>query len=243
MEDKFNFNDDEDDVGGNEWLATYGDLVTLLLCFFVLLYSMSTIDVQKFKTLVDSMQRIGMVSEKGSIMPSTGDSIASMDAIIDKKQDETIYSQVKKVVEEKGLEKEVAVSNEKEGVLLRFNDETLFDSGKAVLKLTAKAMLSQIGQILGQHNAHVKVEGHTDNVPIKNSQFADNWELSVARAMSVLKFFTQEVPEDERLMPWNFEVSGYGEFHPVAPNNSPENRSKNRRIEILIKNDVNSIKK
>jgi chemotaxis protein MotB len=242
MDDKFNFNDDDDDSGGNEWLATYGDLVTLLLCFFVLLYSMSTIDVQKFKTLVHSMQKIGLVSEKGSIMPSTGDSIANMDSIIDKKQDESIYSQIEEVIKEKGLQKEVIVSNEKEGVLLRFNDEILFDSGKAVLKPTVKALMRQIGQILGQHNAHVKVEGHTDNVPIKNSKYADNWELSVARAMSVLKFFTQEVPVNEQLNPGNFEVSGYGEFHPVAPNNSLENKSKNRRIEILIKNDVSIIK-
>jgi chemotaxis protein MotB len=243
MEDKFNLNDDDDDAGGNEWLATYGDLVTLLLCFFVLLYSMSTIDIQKFKTLVDSMQNIGMVSEKGSIITSTGDSIANMDAIIDTKKENNIYSQIEKIVEEKGLKSEVFVSKDEEGVLLRFNDEILFDSGKAVLKPTAKAMLKQIGQILKQHSASVKVEGHTDNVPIKNGLYADNWELSVARAISVLKFYTHEVPENERLKAENFEVSGYGEFHPVAPNNSQENRRKNRRIEILIKGNTNSAKK
>jgi chemotaxis protein MotB len=238
MGDKFNFNDDEDDAGGNEWLATYGDLVTLLLCFFILLYSMSTIDAQKFKALANSMQQIGISSQGGSVITSAGDSILDMDGIRTTKEMGNIYVQIEKLIKEKELDKDISLSKNENGILLRFSDEILFDSGQADLKTNSKSTLGQIAQILKKHNKNIKVEGHTDNIPIETSKYANNWELSTARAISVVKFFTQELSEKERLDPKKFEVSGYGEYHPVAPNDSESNRRKNRRIEVLIENNI-----
>jgi len=80
----------------------------------------------------------------------------------------------------------------------------------------------------------IRIEGHTDNVPIKTSMFRSNWELSTARAISVVRYFTEELPADQHIEPRKFEVSGYGEYHPIAPNDTPQNKQKNRRIELTI---------
>lgn len=235
MKDNFNFNDDEDNGGGDEWLATYGDLVTLLLCFFVLLYSMSTVDAQKFKAAAESLSTIGIVDQKGSTVPGVGDSVSNTDASQSSKDMENIYNEVKQVVDEKGLSKEISIHKNKEGILLRFEDKILFDSAEAVLKDNSKSLLDKLAEILKKHNKEVKIEGHTDNVPIRNDEYKDNWELSAARAINVVKFFSQDLPSDKRISPEKFEASGYGEYHPISPNNSEENKHKNRRIEIFIK--------
>ncbi|MDW8801884.1 OmpA family protein [Clostridium sp. A1-XYC3] len=237
MDDKFKFNDDDDGGGGNEWLATYGDLVTLLLCFFILLYSMSSVDSHKFKAIKASLSDIGVAEQKESLNPSVGDSISKIDTAQATKDMNNIYKQVKKVVDEKGLKSQVTISNRDDGILLQFQDEFLFDIGKAVLKDNSRSLLRQIASILREYNKQVKIEGHTDNIPIKNSEYKSNWELSTARAISVVRLFTDELPEGERLDAKKFEVSGYGEHHPVALNDSEEGRHKNRRIEIFIKKD------
>lgn len=236
MADNFNF-DDEDEGGGSEWLATYGDLVTLLLCFFILLYSMSNVDSRKFKALKDSLNQIGIMDQSGRITPNVGDSIANMDALQATQEMGNIYLEVKKLIDEKGLDKQISIDNYKNGVLLRFDDELLFDSGQAVLRTNSKAFLSQMAQILKKYNKDIKIEGHTDNIPIKNNEYKSNWELSAQRAVNVVKLLTEELPKDERLDPKKFEVSGYGEHHPITSNESEKNRQKNRRIEIFIKKD------
>ncbi|MBM7870474.1 chemotaxis protein MotB [Clostridium pascui] len=236
MADNYNM-DDEDEGGGSEWLATYGDLVTLLLCFFVLLYSMSVIDSAKFKQAAESLNNIGIMLQTGSINPTIGDSIADLDVYSAKSAEDQmnhIYKEVKDIIDSGGLTKDVEVKKVDKGVLLRFKNEILFDIAQADLKQDAKNNLSRLGKVLRKHNKIIKVEGHTDNIPISNSEYRSNWELSTARAISVVRYFTEELPSDQRLNPKSFEVSGYGEYHPIAPNNTEENKQKNRRIEITI---------
>lgn len=236
-----NFNVDDDDDAGGEWLSTYGDLVTLLLCFFVLLYSMSTIDNQKFKKVIAAFNSMGILGQSGSINPesSSGDSMSNLDIYnaIDVQQQEemdNIYKKVKDLVDAKGLAEDVDVEKVDAGVLLRFKDEVLFDTGQAELKDNSKNTLQKLAEILRQHNKNIRIEGHTDNVPIRNSRFRSNWELSAARAISVVRFFTEELPEGQRFDSKIFEVAGYGEHRPIAPNDSEQNRQKNRRIEVTI---------
>lgn len=237
-----NFNvDDDDDAGGGEWLATYGDLVTLLLCFFVLLYSMSTIDNKKFKKAIAAFNSMGIVGQSGSINPdsSAGDSISDLDIYnaIDVQQQaemDNIYEKVKELVEDKGLTENVDVEKVDAGVLLRFKDKVLFDTGQADLKDESKNTLERLAEILRHYDKNIRIEGHTDNIPIKNSNFKSNWYLSAARAISVVRFFTEDLPEAERFDSKRFEVSGYGENRPIVPNNSDQNRQKNRRIEVTI---------
>lgn len=233
MADNYNM-DDDDDAGGSEWLATYGDLVTLLLCFFVLLYSMSVIDSAKFKQAAQSLNEMGIMFESGSLNPSVGDSIADLNVDSAEDQMNDIYKEVKDIIDSGGLTKDVEVKKVDKGVLLRFKNEILFDIAQSDLKPNAKDNLSRLGKVLRKHNKIIKVEGHTDNVPISNSEYRSNWELSTARAISVVRYFTEELPNDQRLNPKSFEVSGYGEYHPIAPNNTDGNKQKNRRIEITI---------
>jgi len=232
------FNIDDDDSNSGEWLNTYADLVTLLLCLFVLLYSMSIVDIAKFKKAAGSLNSIGSPSDTSGVDSSVGNSIAGLDvynAINVQQEMEGIYKEIKELVAEKGLSEDVQVEEISEGVLLRFKDEILFDSGEALLKDEAKNTLKKLADILRKHNKQILVEGHTDNVPIKNKKFKDNWELSAARAINVVRYFTEELPEGKRFDPKVFEVIGYGEYKPIAPNDTAENRQKNRRIEVTIR--------
>lgn len=232
-----NYNMDDDDVGGSEWLATYGDLVTLLLCFFILLYSMSIMDIAKFKKAAGSLNGMGITGQSGSMNSNVGDTISNLDILnaIDVQEEmDDIYSKIKAIVDSKGLSEDVQVEKVGPGVLLRFKDEILFDVGQADLKANAQSTLQRIGEILKAHDKNIRVEGHTDNVPINTSKFRSNWELSTSRAISVVKYFTEELTVEERIDPKKFEVSGYGEYHPIAANDSEQNKQKNRRIEITI---------
>lgn len=256
--DNYNFSGLNEDGGNpNEWLNTYADLVTLLLCLFVLLYSMSTIDNQKFKKAIAAFNSIGIVAHTGTVDPGIGDSISELEIYnaiqvdeilgeIDQHKSEEspeeraeeemkyIYEEVKKLVEEGGLSKDISLEKIDEGVVLRFKDEFLFTTGQADLKSNVKTILQHIGDILRRYDKKVKIEGHTDNVPINTSKFPSNWELSTARAISVIKYFTEELPYHKRLNPSRLEASGYGEYHPIMQNDSEINRQKNRRVEIII---------
>jgi chemotaxis protein MotB len=233
-----NYNIDEDEGGGSEWLATYGDLVTLLLCFFILLYSMSIMDLAKFQKAAGSLNSsLGAPAQTTGTDSTIGDSIANLNvynAIEVQQEMDDIYSKVKELVDSRDLSKDVQVEQVAAGVLLRFKDEILFDVAQADLKPNAKNTLQKLGEILRTYDKSIRIEGHTDNVPINTSRFRSNWELSTARAISVVRYFTEELPQDQRIIPTKFEVSGYGEYHPIANNDSEQNKQKNRRIEITI---------
>lgn len=234
MDEDFNV-DDDDDGGGGEWLATYGDLVTLLLCFFVLLFAMSTVDNIKFKALANSFNPF--MGTPPGISTNSGESIIDLnpnptdgaEELMDK-----LYNEVKELLNAEGLSGEIDLENLEKGVLLIFKDDMLFESGKANLRPEVKNILHQLGSILRKYDKLIRVEGHTDNIPISNSKFASNWELSTARAISVVRYFTEELPQGQKIIPSQFEVAGLSEFNPVAPNDTPANRQKNRRIEIIV---------
>ncbi|MBC2578865.1 OmpA family protein [Clostridium sp. DJ247] len=234
MSEGFN-TDDDDESGGNEWLATYGDLVTLLLCFFVLLFAMSNIDNIKFQTAISSFTGMSTLSTY------TGDSLVKLNpnsTIIQNKDREDeidkLYKEVRELLDSENLSKKTELKKDENGILLIFKDEMLFDKGKADLKSEVKNILSDFGKLLKKYDKKVRIEGHTDNVPIKNSEFSSNWELSTTRAINVVKYFTEEVPSNELIDPKKFEVAGLAEYDPVAPNDTDVNRQKNRRIEIII---------
>ncbi len=129
-------------------------------------------------------------------------------------------------------DKEVSIQMLERGLVITFVSEVLFDSGKAALKEDAKGKLNKIAGVLGTtvKDLRVGIEGHTDNVPIKHSGWKSNWELSSARAMSVLHYLI----DNEGLEPTRLSATGYGEFHPIASNETKEGRQKNRRVEIVI---------
>lgn len=232
--------------GSPAWMTTYGDLVTQLLAMFVMMFTFSTLDAQRYKTAIASFQgALGILPGAHSVVRGAGPGVgqettASMQIRPTPSRLGTIVGpdpqllQVKQQVEqalgEKGFLQDVELELGEDRLLLRFSDQVLFDSGKADLRPEALDRLDALATVLRELPNRVKVEGHTDTDPISTLQFPSNWELSTARAANVIRYWI----EWHGLDPRRFEASGMGEWHPVAPNDTPENKQKNRRVDVLI---------
>ncbi|MCT4606728.1 MAG: OmpA family protein [Marinisporobacter sp.] len=233
-------NQEEAKAGSPEWMTTFSDLMTLLLCFFVLLFSFSSIDAKKFTAVLQSFQGSLGVLEGGKTLES---SQYIEDALNDDrltKQIEEIedFKKLKEKLEEyldnNQMEEQILVDLEKRGLLLRFKDNVLFDAAQAELKPQVKNTLNFIADLLKQEefsSKYIRVEGHTDSDRlVKSKKFPTNWELSVTRASNVVRFLI----EGAGLEPTRLSASGYSKYHPVVPNSTIENKAKNRRVDIVI---------
>lgn len=246
--------------GSPAWMATFSDLMNLLLCFFVLLFAMSTVDAQKLQQVAASFNEdfsifeggataigdgilisngVSQLNELDQYINSTGKTAESEEDVdafeeFEKQQlaeSEQLAEQIQEAVDESQFANEIEIDFTSQYVSLNLNGALLFDSGSAELKEEAKPLLDKIGQLLGRYaQSTIEIEGHTDNVPIHNSRFADNNELSSFRALSVFNYFM----ETTFLDPANLKHSGRGEYVPVADNSTPEGRAQNRRVEIKI---------
>ncbi len=213
------------------WMITYGDMMTLLLVFFVFIVAYSTVEIEKFRAAIGSF--------RGALLPyapaPTGPafirrpvaSIAEMELF---EQAEEIEAMVR----EAGLGELIEVHQVKGGVRIVFSDPVLFDEGKDDLKRMAFSILGKVvGVAVTLEAGEVLIEGHTDDTPIHTERFPSNWELSAARALKVLKFFQTRGFPPERLV-----AVGYGEYRPRAelPRTAPrEEKGVNRRVEIFLK--------
>lgn len=222
------------------WLDTYADTITLLMTFFVLLYSMSSIDSSKIKQLSKEFNKVFSGETADSILEYNlyngdvplvgGESKDDIDSI-ENEGDRQTYAEVKAYIEEKGLTDSIKITtDENGGTILQLKDNILFDIGKADLKDDSIEILDKIAALLSTLPNNIIVEGHTDNVPIKTDKFDSNWELSTGRAGSVVRYFT----EKKGLAPGKFSAAGKADTKPVKPNTSDENRSENRRVNIVI---------
>lgn len=210
------------------WMTTYSDLVTLLLCFFVMLYAFSNLDVKKFQGIMAYFQ--------GSRGVLDGSNVIEMPDLRD--QEEIDLEELKNALEEyatsSNLEEEITVSIDERGLIIRFMDRVLFDPGKAELKPEAREILDTVAEILQRDefkDKAIKVEGHADTTPVSPKDgFPTNWELSTARATNVLRYLVEQKGiEGERI-----SASGYSYYRPIAPNDTKENKAKNRRVDIVI---------
>lgn len=227
-------------AGAPEWMLTYGDLVTLLMCFFVLLFAMSTVDAAKFESLLVSFQGSSGILPGGTSlsdgkMPFNGmpEQAVSKNNSPSSESTAQLKNEVEKKLEEQNLDKEVEVSVEARGLIIRFPDNILYDSGSADLKQNSRKVLAAISNILKSKefsNRVIRVEGHTDNVPISTVNFPSNWELSTTRATNVVKYFIRV----GGVQPIRLTAAGYGEYHPIASNKTKEGKAKNRRVDIVI---------
>lgn len=233
----------QDDVNPEAWLATYADTITLLLTFFILLYSISAVDSQKLHQLSKALQgslkgtdditelkdlkdlKVAIKDDNSQSTSKDGKSSSESKSDYDQLSDK-----LNKVIEKNGLTKIVKVREEDRGIVLQLDETILFDSGKADLKEKSKEVLNTITGIIKDTKNDILVEGHTDNVPMHNAQFKSNWDLSTERAVSVVRYFI----DNEGISPMRFAVKGYGEFKPLVDNSTPENRAINRRVDILV---------
>jgi chemotaxis protein MotB len=225
--------------GSPAWTTTFSDLMTLLLTFFVLLYSFSTLDAEKFKNIANALQTAltgqGAVTIFENDTPPGEIPIEEMNPSPDdltniNNETKEIYEIVYNFIDREGLEAEVSIRADHRGVIIDIKDTILFDSGKANLKSGSKSVLEKITKLINEFENEIIVEGHTDNVPMNNSRFPTNWELSVTRATTVVRYFVEE----RSINPERLSAAGYGEYSPIVPNNNSNNRALNRRVNILI---------
>jgi chemotaxis protein MotB len=219
-----------DKPGSPLWMTTYADMVTNLLALFVLLYAFSELDVQRFQSIITSFQaHAGVLS--GSLV------VGEPDARVvptDRRGRDEIVLLLEQWVHRENLAGAVEIVPSQEGVTLSFIDRVLFDSGKADLRPDSRRILASLGELLSGLDNQVRIEGHTDNVPISNAQFPSNWELSVYRASTVVRFLEDAaVISSERL-----SAVGYGEYRPVMPNKTAAERRRNRRVDVIVLVDV-----
>ncbi len=212
------------------WVVTYGDMMSLLLTFFILLVSFSSIQESKFKEAMESLQGALGVLEKYPTALEFKTRIIPTPRQTDNSQIYYMIRRLEQYLLEQNQDDTVDISLEKDGVLIRIKDKLLFPSGSALLKPEALPVLDKVATILEKAGKEVEVAGHTDAVPIHTERFPSNWELSAARATSVARYFQARGIAPERL-----SATGYGEYRPIADNATPEGRARNRRVEIFVK--------
>lgn len=194
------------------WIFSYGDLMTLLLVFFILLFSFCKTDVEKFKSVAESFKPV----PAGSPFFFEGR--------------ESVLEQLVRQIETSEISEEVFITIDPRGVVVSFRDTALFESGSAALTARAHKTLNRfVAYLFGLPN-DILVEGHTDDRPIATGRFPSNWDLSSGRASTVARFFETEGVKGGRI-----RVLGYGQYRPRFRNDTPEKRALNRRIDVVIK--------
>ncbi len=216
-----------DDIRTDGWMDTFADTMTLLLTFFILLYSISAVDSEKLKELSQALQ-----------YSLTGDSsVKELQSIDDLKIEieegtkyEDLAAKLNKIIEENSLTDEIKIREEDRGIVLEVDESILFDSGKAEIKEDSIHVLDTVAKIIQETDNEIVAEGNTDNVPVSNAKYKSNWELSTERSLSIVRYLI----ENKNINPNRISLKGYGEYNPIVPNDSDENRAKNRRVDILV---------
>ncbi|MBK5240412.1 flagellar motor protein MotB [Clostridium sp.] len=230
----------KEEIRTDAWITTFSDTMTLLLTFFVLLYSFSTVDAAKFEQIASSLQSVLTGETKTSIMdlniksgevPLVGEPMPTTDDTTANTETEDIYEKVQSFIKEKKLENIVMLKSDDRGVIIQLRENILFESGKAEIIEKIKPVLKTISGLVSSFPNDIVIEGHTDNIPISNYEYKNNWQLSSARALNVLEYF---VGINDQMHPERFTSVAYGEYQPIAPNNNDVNRTLNRRVNILI---------
>ena len=222
-------------AGMMRWLLTYADMLTLLFALFVILYSISAVDVEKLRALAMALGNAFGLHGQVSVLHA-GAATDTKPILMKESQVQltTLRQKVQKWILQKKLEREVKVRfNERGLVISLMTDRILFKSGSAILLPKTKRVLSDIAELLKETTNPIVVEGHTDDRPITNPRirrkYRDNWELSTARAVNVLKYLILKGISPDRL-----SAAGYGKYKPLVPNIDDITRAKNRRIDIVL---------
>jgi len=241
----------EEHENDERWLITYADLITLLMVFFVVMWSISRADAAKFASVAESLS-VAFGAPKGSVivMPATGTSRSSKQApknaaakadastkrgggsAGDQTALQRVAATIEDMIRDKGLQDMISLDGSADGrkLTIRLRDSVLFTQGGAVLTPDAQDLVLRLGDVLKNIGMRVSVSGHTDDIPIRSGAYESNWQLSTARSTAVIEHLIKYAAFPPQLL----SSSGYSEFHPIVPNDSPENRAKNRRVEFVI---------
>jgi Flagellar motor protein len=249
-----------EEEGGEAWLLPYSDLMTLLLAVFIVLFAVSKMDQTKAKAVAEAFSQNMMMSGGAGALNNKGDSIIDLypsspatstqptGNTVSNNEDATqkdvseflgeaeydkmgkLKAKLDQVLKDEGMSSSVSTSIDMRGLVISFNNAILFDSGSAEIKKEHIESLRAVARAVKALDNYLRVEGHTDNIPVHSAPYPSNWELSYARAVSVVQLFINECQvSPEKLVP-----VGYGETRPIASNDTEEGRAKNRRIDIIV---------
>lgn len=232
-----------DEAPVEKWLGTYGDLVTLLLVFFVVLYSMANTDLKNFQKIAWSLRvafngvgeepASAVVGDSNSATTSTEVASAPLfsDSLPAKRRDFIrVSTELTSFAQELNVDGEISVNMNLEGIIISLSESLAFEPGNPEIRPEAKKILDEIVPILQGIDNPVRVEGHTDDIPTNNPLYPTNWELSAMRAVSVVRYLAEE----GGIAPERLSAAGNAEFKPLVPNDSRENRMMNRRADVVI---------
>ena len=224
------------------WLVSYSDMITVLMILFIMLYAISSVNVSKYHALKDSASEAlgadpsGKQDPTGPDKPNTNPQkkkeskeTGSKEAVPASATADQTTATLKAAIKKAGLSGRVEVTNESRGVVMRFSDAMLFDSGSAVITAGGGKVMNALSPVLRATEKPLTVEGHTDNRPIRTGQFPSNWELSAARSIAVLRQLNARGVPAKRL-----GAAGYADVHPRATNATDAGRLRNRRVEIVV---------
>ena len=242
------------------WLVSYADFITLLFAFFVVLYASSQVDQRKVGRLAMAIQvafqELGVFPASNSKIPldiqepmpfSTTQAIENakrsaelghvssppLDTLTASSQEAnltTLQAELQQALRREIASHAVALHRESEGLVISLREFGFFDSGSATLRPSALPALDRIASILSVRTCRLRIEGHTDNVPIHTPQMASNWELSTARSTELVRLLIVRY----RFSPDRLSAAGYAEYHPIASNDTPQGRAQNRRVDVVI---------
>ena len=253
--------------GAPEWMNTFADMMSLLLTFFVLLLSFANMDIQKFKDAMSSVQgalvggptamlevpkttivdmgttaNTSVIETQQEVQenPATAqdEPLEAATQIVSGSQDIEALATIDQMLAEEGIRQMAETEATSHGIVIRVKGQLFFDAGSAELRERSHPVLNEIGAVMQAFPYNVSIEGHTDDVPIHTAQFPSNWELSTARAISVMRYLREQrgLPADR------MGVAGYADTRPLAPNDSPEHRAANRRVEFVFSRGATATK-
>lgn len=222
---KKSFNKDNTD----RWLLTYADMITLLLAFFIVMYSMSRLDAKKFGQISEELNFV-LKGQKMTLVQLMEEQDSSGHGVMKIGNLNMIRQQIQQRFKEVDKQEIIQTEITERGLVVHIMESTLFKEGSSKLLPGALEVLDMIYERAKDVPNHLRIEGHTDDKPINTEQFHSNWELSTARATAVVDYFI----ESHNFPPAKISALGYGEYRPRVPNNSIENRAKNRRVDVVI---------
>jgi chemotaxis protein MotB len=227
----------EEHENHERWLVSYADFITLLFAFFVVMYSISSVNVGKYRTVSESIKAAlnPVVSPPSSPSPialsTSRAALTATDAPVSKEMIVRKLQNLVKSIKAVPQMAAVRITEKSNGdIVITIPDQLLFNSGETAVRAEALPFLEGLGAAITELNRYTRVEGHTDNVPIRTAQFPSNWELSAARAVMVVRVLSElyRVPSD------HLAAVGHADTRPVTENLDPEQRAKNRRVEVVI---------
>ena len=222
-----------EEEGGEAWLLPYSDLMTLLLAVFIVLFAVSQVDQAKAKDMSEAfteemMTQSYIVSKLNEQETTQNESSTASEGELQKL--EALKAELDAKLQSADLAAAITTSIDKRGLVVSFNNAIIFEPGSAEIKKDNEGILLEIAKMVSVMDNYIRIEGHTDNIPMNSDLFPSNWELSSARAVNVVRLFVNSA----NASPEKLIAVGYGEYRPIADNATEEGRAKNRRIDIIV---------